>query len=97
MILKKKKEFRYLKNDLMHCLEHFWRKDYNPTPKDLKNFLRINNIDLLKKTLRHLRMAKYLDGAYDEKDTFRIYPFKVSSSETSKNSIIFADQFENVR
>lgn len=98
MVLKKKKEFRYLKNDLIHCLEHFWKKDYNPTPRDLKSFLRIDDIALLKKTLRHLRIIKYLDGDYDEDHTFRIYPFKVNSSETLKDTTIItnSNEFENI-
>ena len=75
-IHKKKKEIRYFKNHLTKYLHSFWKNGYNPSLKELKNDLNIRNVQLLKSTLRDLRMHNVLDGSYDEEGVYRIYPFK---------------------
>lgn len=81
-ILKKKKETKYFKDRLINYLEKYWKINYNPSLKEIKEELNIRNISLLKKTLRHLRTHKILDGSYDNLGVYRIYPFKSLTSES---------------
>ncbi len=90
IVLKKKKESSEFKNYLTQYLEGFWFKEHNPSIKELRNDLNIKNVQLLKKTLRNLRVGKVLDGSYDEEGIYRIYPFK---SLTTK-SYLYSNLFE---
>ena len=82
VILKKKKETKHFKNHLIRYLEKYWKQKYNPSIKEIKNELNIKNTLLLKKTLRHMKTDKILDGSYDENGIYRIYPFKSLTSES---------------
>jgi len=90
LILKKKRELRHFKDHLISYLEKYWKKNYNPSLKQIKNELHIRNIQLLKKTLRHLRTDKILDGSYDDHGIYRIYPFKSLRSE----SVLYSHGYE---
>jgi len=82
LILKKKKETRHFKNHLISYIEKYWKQNYNPSIKEIRNELNIRNTQLLKKTLRQMRTDKILDGSYDENGIYRIYPFKSLTSES---------------
>ena len=81
-MLKKKKETKSIKNHLSKYLETYWKQNHNPSIKEIKKDLKIRNIQLLKKTLRRMRIEKYLDGSYDDYGVYRIYPFKSLTSES---------------
>ncbi len=89
IVIKKKKESGELKNYLIKYLEKFWVKGHNPSIKELRNDLNIKNVQLLKKTLRNLRVGKVLDGSYDEEGIYRIYPFKLLTSKSYLYSNLF--------
>jgi len=82
LIPKKKKETKHFKNHLISYIEKYWKQNYNPSIKEIKNELNIRNTQLLKKTLRQMRTDKILDGSYDENGIYRIYPFKSLTSES---------------
>ncbi|MFX1443276.1 MAG: hypothetical protein ACFFHV_07685 [Promethearchaeota archaeon] len=90
LVLKKKKENKLFRNHLINYLQKYWKQNCNPSLKEIKNDLHIRNIQLLKKTLRHLRTDKILDGAYDDNGVYRIYPFKSLKSE----SILYSNTTE---
>ena len=90
LILKKKKETRSFKEHLVSYLEKYWRQNYNPSLKEIKNELNIRNTQLLKKTLRHMRTDNILDGSYDDHGVYRIYPFKSLKSE----SVLYSHMWE---
>ena len=90
IVLKKKKEIQHFKKAVINYIEHFWKKGYNPSIKELKNDLNIKNIQLLKKTLRIFRITKILDGSYDGEGVYRIYRFKSLTSE----SILYSNMYE---
>ena len=87
--LRKKKEIRYFRKYLTKYLENFWKKGYNPSLKELKHDLKIRNEELLKRTLRNMRMDKFLDGSYDEEGVYRIYPFK----SLNYKSVLYSNQY----
>jgi hypothetical protein len=80
--LKKKKKKRLFKDQLIKYLENYWKQEHNPSIKEIKNDLHIRNIQLLKNTLRHMKIDKILDGSYDDHGIYRIYPFKSLPSES---------------
>jgi hypothetical protein len=82
LIPKKKKETKHFKNHLISYIEKYWKQNYNPSIKEIRNELNIRNTQLLKKTLRQMRTDKILDGSYDENGIYRIYPFKSLTSES---------------
>jgi len=82
LIPKKKKETKHFTNHLISYIEKYWKQNYNPSIKEIRNELNIRNTQLLKKTLRQMRNDKILDGSYDENGIYRIYPFKSLTSES---------------
>jgi len=87
---KKRKEGKRIQADLMKYLENLWKKGYNPSIKDLKDDLHTKNLQLLKRALRNMRVEKILDGSYDDKGIYRIYPFNSISSK----SILYSNLYQ---
>ncbi len=90
LILRRKKDNKHFKDHLIKYLEKYWKQNYNPSLKELKNDLNIKNNQLLKRTLRHMRIDKILDGSYDDQGVYRIYPFKSLTFE----SVLFSNAYE---